>query len=321
MIPIGCSVKEEGFLYAQKVDGIFGLANKEDSIINQLYKEGKINKRIVSLCFSQNGGYLTLGNVYRDYHINSPVYFPITMKDVYSLNINSVYLNYEKKFESQNFPANIDSGTTLTYFPTNLSTFIVDSFKEKCNSTQCGKYIKDNSYGHCFSFESIERLNKAVDNLWPSINFIINGNYNFVWKPMNYMVNITKGDEVKACLGFEETNLDKIILGTTWMHGYEIIFDLDKNMIGFLNTDCNQRAFIIDKNELFEHTEERQKEKQNEYNNESTFRPLSNKQPPKIESNSNDFLYIVIILPIFIIVFLGCASSKLTYGKNVYASQ
>ena len=76
-----------------------------------------------------------------------------------------------------------------------------------------GKYIKDNSYGHCFSFESIERLNKAVDNLWPSINFIINGNYNFVWKPMNYMVNITKGDEVKACLGFEETNLDKIILG------------------------------------------------------------------------------------------------------------
>ena len=96
MIPIGCSVKEEGFLYAQKVDGIFGLANKEDSIINQLYKEGKINKRIFSLCFSQNGGYLTLGNVYRDYHINSPVYFPITMKDVYSLNINSVYLNYEK---------------------------------------------------------------------------------------------------------------------------------------------------------------------------------------------------------------------------------
>ena len=65
----------------------------------------------------------------------------------------------------------------------------------------------------------------------------------------------------------------------------------------------------------------KQKEKQNEYNNESTFRPLSNKQPPKIESNSNDFLYIVIILPIFIIVFLGCDSSKLTYGKNVYASQ
>ena len=61
-------------------------------------------------------------------------------------------------------------------------------------------------------------------------------------------------------------------------------------MIGFLNTDCNQRAFIIDKNELFEQTEERQKEKQNEYNNESTFRPLSNKQPPKIVSNSNDFL-------------------------------
>ena len=103
MIPIGCSVKEEGFLYAQKVDGIFGLANKEDSIINQLYEEGKINKRIFSLCFSQNGGYLTLGNVYRDYHINSPVYFPITMKDVNSLNINSVYLNYEEKVRISKF--------------------------------------------------------------------------------------------------------------------------------------------------------------------------------------------------------------------------
>ena len=47
MIPIGCSVKEEGFLYAQKVDGIFGLANKEDSIINQLYKEGKLIKEFL----------------------------------------------------------------------------------------------------------------------------------------------------------------------------------------------------------------------------------------------------------------------------------
>ena len=121
--------------YNQKVDGIFGLANKEDSIINQLYKEGKINKKSFSLCLNQNGGYFTLGNIYHDYHINSPVYFQFTIKNAYSLNINTVYINYEKRFESQIFPAIIDSGTTLTYFPTNLSKFIVESFKEKCNFT------------------------------------------------------------------------------------------------------------------------------------------------------------------------------------------
>ena len=225
------------FFYYQKADGIIGLANNEDSIINQFYKEGKINKRVFSLCFSQNGGYFTMGNINHSFHTNLPIYFPITMKGVYALNINSVYLKYENRYESPNLPAILDSGTTLTYFPTELSKFIIDNFKEKCNSELCGKYIKDDSFGHCFAFENVEQLNNAVVNLWPSIKFILNGNYNFVWKPINYVFNITKGEEVKACLGFEETKLDKIILGTTWMHGYEVIFDLDKSMIGFASAN------------------------------------------------------------------------------------
>lgn len=247
------------------------------------------------------------------------MYFQFTIKDAYSLNINTVYINYEKRFESQIFPAIIDSGTTLTYFPTNLSKFIVESFKEKCNSTECGNYIRDNSYGHCFSFNSVAQLNKAVDNLWPAINFIINGNYNFVWKPMNYVFNITKGDEVKACLGFEETNLDKIILGTTWMHGYEIIFDLDKNMIGFLNTDCNQGAHLVGQDEnVFEQSkaEEIKREKQNEYNNENKYQPLHSKQPLKKASNSNEFLHIVIFFLISIIVILTCVIYRIINGKK-----
>ena len=65
VIPIGCSVREEGVFYNQKVDGILGLANKEDSIIDKLYKEGKINKKSFSLCLNQNGGYFTLGNIYQ----------------------------------------------------------------------------------------------------------------------------------------------------------------------------------------------------------------------------------------------------------------
>ena len=172
------------------------------------------------------------------------------MKGVYALNINSVYLKYENRYESPNLPAILDSGTTLTYFPTELSKFIIDNFKEKCNSELCGKYIKDDSYGHCFAFENVEQLNNAVVNLWPSIKFILNGNYNFVWKPINYVFNITKGEEVKACLGFEETKLEKIILGTTWMHGYEVIFDLDKSMIGFASADCNKGMHIIEKEDM-----------------------------------------------------------------------
>ena len=325
VIPIGCTVNEEGFFYYQKADGIIGLANNEDSIINQLYKEGKINKRLFSLCFSQNGGYFTIGNINHSFHINSPIYFPITMKGVYALNINSVYLNFDNRYELHDLPAILDSGTTLTYFPSELSKFIIDNFKAKCNSELCGKYIKDDSYGHCFTFENVEQLNNAVVNLWPSIKFILNGNYNFVWKPINYVFNITKGEEVKACLGFEETKLEKIILGTTWMHGYEVIFDLDKSMIGFASADCNKGMHIIEKEESgvieqskkeveeLESKKEIQKEKENK---EIKYRPLPQRRPQKEESNSNGFLYIVIGLLILVIVLLGYVIYKLQNGED-----
>ena len=53
--------------------------------------------------------------------------------------------------------------------------------------------------GH-FTREEEERLNKAVDNLWPSINFIINGNYNFVLKPMNMLAPNFRHPDVKKTM-------------------------------------------------------------------------------------------------------------------------
>ena len=130
---------------------------------------------------------------------------------------------------------------------------------------------------------------------------------------------------MKTCLGFEDTKLEKIILGTTWMHGYEVIFDLDKSMIGFASADCNKGMHIIEKEESgvieqskkeveeLESKKEIQKEKEN---NEIKYRPLPQRRPQKEESNSDGFLYIVIGLLILVIVILGYVIYKLQNGED-----
>lgn len=186
--------------------------------------------------------------------------------------------------------------------------------------------------GYCFNFDTIEKLNYAVNNVWPLITFNTNGNYLFDWEPKNYLFNATDSNngEIKGCLGFADTNLQKFILGTTWMHGYEIIFDIDKSMIGFLKANCSsedtkqnikESGYI----EFNEEEEDRKKEEIFEENRKVRKKEekdiiIKKQQEENIitsQKKSIFTLYLVILCLVFVILLMMWIIYKLVKGEKV----
>ena len=104
-------------------------------------------------------------------------------------------------------------------------------------------------YGICSEFMNENEMNAALNGKWPKIIIKFNG-YEFIWEPKNYYINHSSRTKYRACFGFDtKEKLNNIILGTNFMHGYDIIFDREKNRIGFARAECgrkmNQKFLII----------------------------------------------------------------------------
>lgn len=307
-----------------------------DSIVHQLFHSNKINNKVFSLCLSQEGGFLRFGKVNPFFYAAPvPTFFPINKMGPFTVNIYGVYIQNQENFIfKKQYPAFIESGTTLSYFPKHIASNIISEFKTHCseskNLNKCGSFEYDNELGYCYIFDTIEKLNYAVNNSWPSITFNINGNYHFVWEPKNYLFNATDSNkgEVKGCLGFADTDLQKFILGTTWMHGYEIIFDMDKSMIGLLQTNCasEDKKHTIKENgynEFSAEEEDRKKEeitegKRKARKQENDINTKKYQEENVINSQKHNIyiLYFIIICLVLLILLMLWIIYKLVKGEK-----
>ena len=136
-----------------------------------------------------------------------------------------------------------------------------------------------------------------------TINF---NEYKYEWDPNNYWVNITSEHTFRACLGFESTKEKVITLGTTFMHGYDVIFNREKNKIGFAKVDPNQE-FIFNgtSNDEFEEKEIID----NISNNTSLFNGISVNKGGKL-------IKLIIIFSVFIISFIIIMVVIFYFGKK-----
>lgn len=238
-IAIGCTLNETNYIIAQDSDGIMGLNNDENSFINRLYKKKIIPNNLFTISLHQsNIGYLSLGEIYKQYHCNENInYIPFSVDEnkYYTININSFEIN--NKNIDYSISAVIDTTASLTSFPSDLFDSIVDEFDKNCKEDICGKLIKNRNFGVCAIFKDKEEMISKINN-WFEIKINFSG-YKFEWKPKNYWVDISTEHTARACLGFEGTNEKIITLGTTFLHGYDVIFDRENNKIGFAEVNIN----------------------------------------------------------------------------------
>lgn len=101
------------------------------------------------------------------------------------------------------------------------------------------------TYGYCLLYDTIESVSELTHSLLPDIHFNLNDNaYEYIWKPNNYVYKVIdrENKRIKACFGFSESKNEKIVLGSNWMNEHHIIFDIEKEQIGFSESICNESS-------------------------------------------------------------------------------
>ena len=335
-MPMGCSLKETGFLMSALADGIIGLNNNVKSFISMMYRKQFIPQNLFSLCLDNEGGYLSLGNIYTKYHICPEIeyidYNPT--KESYEIKTEKIQIkDIEIKSE---YISIINSGSTITYFPEQVFNEISYAFFSICSeyNGQCGELKRIEGYGICSDFKNTDIYLNSTRYIFPLIKIKFN-NYEFIWKPKNYVLNFSFKNKIRACLGIDtEKNLNKIILGTNFMHGYDIIFDRTNFKIGFCEASCGRKT--IYKNNSVS-IEEEMKKYENEIKNNIKIIKKDNKDEDdinyyndyhsdddrkefidntSINTNKTYYKYLIIALVIIFILFIIYFLANNIYYEN-----
>ena len=250
-VPIGCTNFENHLFYKQDANGIMGLANNDNNFIDILYKSGAIKTKIFSLCFAQLGGVFNIGEINYKIHKENVSFVPMLLDrgKYFGLIVKSLAVNNKtiKSYIPSRYHIFIDSGTTISYINNVIFDELLKLMQDECKNFEkekaCGSYSYHSDYGHCFYFDSLEELDYAVNNYWPTINFYLDG-YEFKWKAKNYFFNISTPSKPGACMGINKSFGVKITLGSSWIIGHDIIFDRDKRLIGFAEAECYQNKIL-----------------------------------------------------------------------------
>eukprot|EP00979_Chaetoceros_neogracilis_P009695 scaffold2192_cov268-Chaetoceros_neogracile.AAC.97 len=244
----GCETHEKGIIASQYADGIMGMTSLwHDTAVDVMYREGVIPHRAFSLCFTPQGGTLSLGGTALSHlHSEQMATEPITSSTFYSVEVIACMVgDVELKGGSENFIANafnagkgtlIDSGTTDTYITHIIEPAFVKAWEDITSSRYHNKR---------------QKLTWSQFKILPDITIVLSSGYKWVIEPHSYMEQIL----VKGGPPFVDTRStwngnvifvnrlyvdepEGTVLGSNAMIGYDILFDIDKHTFGIAKSKC-----------------------------------------------------------------------------------
>lgn len=225
----GCQTSETGLFRTQLENGIMGMSMGSDSFPSQLYKTGITSSTVFGLCYSVNGGILTLGGIVPSIHQPSaPLNYAKLYKrgEWYGVKVLDMKLREsgggEVKFEesstiSDSFTGSsmstiVDSGTTDTYLPSSLSSKFAAKFK-----SISGLSFKS-GVAMTISDSQLEQL--------PDILFFLEGSsgksITVVMPWYSYVAAVGSSNSFEFTIFFQENH--GAILGANFMDGCVVFF-------------------------------------------------------------------------------------------------
>lgn len=269
----GCQTSLTGLFEKQWADGIMGMKNEPASYWRQLYAAGRIDKQQFSLCFTDNqminktgtpaGLMVVGGSLESQYHTSPLVYadmdptktrFELTMERMY-LRIgggDSVKHSPSAKYRTVMVSEDVlntggvivDSGTTITYFPSVLAAPFADAWKQLM-----GRSFDPNA---AYSESEIESLPTLLIQFRPASTDVEDTNVPglvgptgldnsrassilVAVPPISYLDYDDASNAFFCMMAFDD---HKTTLGANFMRGKDVLFDVDHGRMGFAESRC-----------------------------------------------------------------------------------
>ena len=220
---MGCHVEETKLFYSQRANGILGMAphrqGKGPTLLETLFASSEISKEMFSLCLSPVGGELVVGGFDSKTHKSEIIWTNMQIMQFYK--VFPVSCEIAGQTIATDFGKTIvDSGTTLTYFP----TAFYKALKEQINI-------------------SCKNCVKKGENCWNTAEGFPDANLKFQdgavvsWPAKNGYLGFKKGSQ-SWCYTFADSESVETVLGASFMINHDVVFDLKNLKIGFANADC-----------------------------------------------------------------------------------
>ena len=261
ILPIGCIENNFNFINENFNSGILALGGEIYSFLPHYYKENgyKENNSYFSICLDpEEGGYLTIGNLTDQYHLNNdlPISFKYDIKNsYYLLTINNMFFNHDS-FNKEEYNAILNMDIEYTYVNKKIINNLYNLFKQYLTTNLLKKYqlditisnknINSDSYGICFINNNINdiQFKEKLFTIFPPL-FIGFGNKYYKWNSEYYLYKNNNNNQ-EYCIGLlsnekRNKNEDIIELGLNFMYGHELIFNFTKKEILVYESNCSMK--------------------------------------------------------------------------------
>ncbi|KAL6219902.1 hypothetical protein ACLB2K_007660 [Fragaria x ananassa] len=243
-LALGCGYDQLPGSSYHPIDGVLGLGKGKSSIVSQLASQGLVRNVVGHCLSSRGGGFFIFGDDLYDY--SRAVWTPMSPDYSKHYSPGSAELIFDGKTTGmRNLHLVFDSGSSYTYLNSQAYHFLTLWLKRELNGKPLKETSDDRTLPLCWKgrrpFKNIREVKKYFKPI--ALRFAIGRKdaAQFELSPEAYLIISSKGNVCLGILDGTEVGLQNSnIIGDISMQDKMIIYDNDKQMIGWTPGNCDQ---------------------------------------------------------------------------------